>query len=235
VLAFAGERSYQEVFLVLTFPSHLLATQNSKLKTHNFCASSQLLNYSTSHFVFALFAILASLVLFPQHAYCGAVTLAWDPNSPSESIAGYRLYYGTESRSYTGVIDIANGTLKKVSKLAKGYYYYFAVTAYNEAGQESDFSEELIINTCTYKLSPRRKKFKPEGGVATAKVVTQPNCEWTAASGSDWLQIMDGESGTGTGIITYSVEPNPTPEKRVADSTFGNKNFSAIQKGSTLP
>ena len=133
------------------------------------------------------------------------------------------------------MIDISNGTLKKVSKLAKGYHYYFAVTAYNEAGQESDFSEELTVNTCTYKLSPSRKKFKPEGGVATVKVVTQPNCEWTAASGSDWLQIMDGESGTGTGIITYSVEPNPTPEKRVADSTFGGKNFSAIQKGSTLP
>ena len=119
---------------MLAFSSHLPATQNSKLKTKNFRASTQLLNHSTTHFVFALFAILASLVLFPQHAHCGAVTLAWDPNSPSENIAGYRLYYGTESRSYTGVIDISNGTLKKVSKLAKGYYYYFAVTAYNEAG-----------------------------------------------------------------------------------------------------
>ena len=217
------------------FSSRLPVTQNSKFKIQNFRASTQLRNHSTSHFVFALFVIFVSLVLFPQHAHCGAVTLAWDPNSPSENIAGYRLYYGTESRSYMGVIDISNGTLKKVSKLAKGYYYYFAVTAYNDAGEESDFSEELTVNTCTYKLSPSRKKFKPEGGVATVKVVTQPNCEWTAASGSDWLQIMDGESGTGTGIITYSVEPNPTPEKRVADSTFGNKNFSAIQKGSTLP
>jgi hypothetical protein len=134
-----------------------------------------------------------------------------------------------------GVIDITSGTLKKVSKLAKGYHYCFAITAYNEAGQESDFSEELVINTCSYKLSPSRKTFKPEGGVSTVKIVTQPNCEWTATSGASWLQIMDGESGVGPGVITYSVEPNPTPEKRIAGSTFGGKTFSATQKGSTLP
>ena len=62
------------------------------------------------------------------------------------------------------MIDITNGTLKKVSKLAKGYHYYFAVTAYNEAGQESDYSEELVVNTCKYKLSPGKKTFNPEGG-----------------------------------------------------------------------
>ena len=72
-------------------------------------------------------------------------------------------------------------------------------------------------------------------GVGTVKVVTQPNCDWTATSGTDWLQIMDGESGIGPGVITYSVEPNSTPEKRVADSTFGGKTFTVTQKGSTLP
>jgi len=213
--------------------------QDSRFKIQDCLTPTQPFNHSTvssaTALLFAFLLVLLSICTLPHHASAGAVTLAWDPNSPSENIAGYRLYYGTESRSYTGVIDISNGTLKKVSKLAKGYYYYFAVTAYNDAGEESDFSEELTVNTCTYKLSPSRKKFKPEGGVATVKVVTQPNCEWTAASGSDWLQIMDGESGTGTGVITYSVESNPTPEKRVADSSFGNKNFSAIQKGSTLP
>ncbi len=227
---------------MLNFSSHLHATQN-------FLAPTQPLNHSTTQrssyqplnhsitqlFFIPLLLILASLVLFAQHAYCGAVTLAWDPNSPSENIAGYKLYYGTESRSYSGMIDITNGTLKKVSKLEKGYHYYFAVTAYDEAGQESDFSEELTVNTCTYKLSPSRKTFKPEGGVSTVKVVTQSNCDWTATSGADWLQIMDGHGGKGPGIITYSVEPNSTLETRIAGSAFGGKTFSAKQKGSTLP
>jgi hypothetical protein len=232
-----------------SFFSCLSLTRNPQIATLNSITPTQPLHYSTTQrssyhplncstaqlFFIPLLLILASLVLFAQHAYCGAVTLAWDPNSPSEGIAGYRLYYGTESRSYTGMIDITNGTLKKVSKLAKGYHYYFAVTAYNEAGQESDYSEELVVNTCKYKLSPGRKTFKPEGGVGTVKVVTQPNCDWTATSGSDWLHIMDGESGFGPGVITYSVEPNSTPEKRVGGSTLGGKPFTVTQKGSTLP
>jgi hypothetical protein len=230
----------QEVFFMLNFSSHLPATQNflatSQRLNHSPIQHSflPLLNRSTTQLVLSFLLILASLVLFAQHAYCGAVTLAWDPNSPSEGIAGYRLYYGTESRSYTGVIDITNGTLKKVSKLAKGYHYYFAVTAYNEAGQESDYSEELVVNTCKYKLSPGRKTFNPEGGVATVKVVTQPNCDWTATSGTDWLHIMDGESGFGPGVITYSVEPNSTPEKKTAGSTFAGKTFTVTQKGSSI-
>jgi hypothetical protein len=227
----------QEVFFMLTFSSQSIVTRNSFLPTQplNYSTTQPVLHQPTAQLVFALLVILASLVLFAQYAHCGSVTLAWDPNSPSENIAGYKLYYGTESGYYTGVIDIANGTLRKVSKLAKGYHYYFAVTAYNQEGQESDFSEELTVNTCTYKLSPSRKKFKPEGGVSTVKVVTQPNCAWDAASGADWLQIMDGHSGSGPGVITYSVEPNPTPEKRIAGSPFGGKTFSATQKGSTLP
>jgi len=234
---------------MLNFSSCLPVIHNSKLRIKNCFTPTQLLNYSTTQqssyqtlnrsitqlFFIPLLLILASLFLFTQHACCGAVTLAWDPNSPSEGIAGYRLYYGTESRSYTGMIDITNGTLKKVSKLAKGYHYYFAVTAYNEAGQESDYSEELVVNTCKYKLSPGRKTFKPEGGIGTVKVVTQPNCDWTATSGADWLHIMDGESGFGPGVITYSVEPNSTPEKRVGGSILGGKTFTVTQKGSTLP
>lgn len=223
-----------------TFFSRKKSIQDSRFKIQDCLTPTQPLNHSTywrstTQRAFSLLLILASLVLFAQPAHCGAVMLAWDPNSPSENIAGYKLYYGTESRSYSGFIDITNGTLKKVSKLAKGTHYYFAVTAYNQAGQESDFSEELVVNTCTYKLSPRKKTFKPEGGVGTVKVVTQPNCNWTATSDTDWLHIIDGESGVGPGVITYSVEPNSTPETRVASSTFGGKTFSAKQKGSTLP
>ena len=231
-----------------SFSSCLSLTRNPQIATRNSITPTQLLNYSTTQrfsyqplnhsatqLVLSLLLILASLALFAQPAHCGAVTLAWDPNSPSENIAGYKLYVGNESRNYTMVIDITGGTLKKVSKLAKGQHYYFAVTAYNDAGQESDFSEEVAVNTCTFRLSPSKKTFKPEGGISTVKVVTQPNCEWTATSGADWLDIMDGHGGKGPGVITFSVEPNSTPETRIAGSAFGGKTFTAKQKGSTLP
>jgi len=33
------------------------------------------------------------------------VTLAWDPNTESD-LAGYKIHYGTTSRSYTSTVDV---------------------------------------------------------------------------------------------------------------------------------
>ena len=64
-----------------------------------------------------------------------SVTLAWDP-SPDPTVVGYRVYYGSSSRSYTQSIDAGNSTTATVSNLAAGEYF-FVVTAYNSAGLES--------------------------------------------------------------------------------------------------
>lgn len=57
---------------------------------------------------------------------------------------GYRLYYGTESGLYQNSIDLGLTTRYSLSQvpLPGGKTYYFAVTAYNAAG-ESGFSNEV--------------------------------------------------------------------------------------------
>jgi hypothetical protein len=71
-----------------------------------------------------------------------SVTLAWDPVA-SSLLAGYRLYHGAQSRTYTSVMDVGNVTTNTVPGLASGQTYYFAVTAYDSSGLESDFSNEV--------------------------------------------------------------------------------------------
>jgi hypothetical protein len=73
------------------------------------------------------------------------VTLAWDPNPGNaiDAIAGYRLYEGVANRTYTIVIDVGNVTTNTVTGLAGGVTYFFAVTAYDTNGLESDFSSEI--------------------------------------------------------------------------------------------
>ncbi len=72
-----------------------------------------------------------------------SVTLAWNP-SPDSAIAGYRLYQGVASRTYTNKINTGSVTTGTVSNLVSGATYFFAVTAYDTNGSESAFSSEVI-------------------------------------------------------------------------------------------
>jgi fibronectin type 3 domain-containing protein len=60
-------------------------------------------------------------------------------------VVGYRVYWGTASRAYqprgSGTLAGA-GNSYVVGNLQSGRTYYFAVTAYDGAGTESDFSAE---------------------------------------------------------------------------------------------
>jgi hypothetical protein len=71
-----------------------------------------------------------------------SVTVAWDPSSGSD-IAGYRLYQGGASAKYTNVVDTGKLTTATVSGLVLGATYYFAATAYDSFGLESDYSNEI--------------------------------------------------------------------------------------------
>ena len=71
------------------------------------------------------------------------IRLLWDANSEPD-VSGYRIYYGISSRTYDTIIDVGNVTSYIVQdQLLYGVMYYFAVTAYTEAGLESDYSIEV--------------------------------------------------------------------------------------------
>src|SRR5690349_21646306 len=84
--------------------------------------------------------LAAGCILSVQSAL--GVTLAWDRNSEPD-IAGYILHSGTNSGVYLNTVNVRNVTTNMVSGLTPGVTYYFAVTAYNTSGLESDFSNEI--------------------------------------------------------------------------------------------
>jgi hypothetical protein len=71
------------------------------------------------------------------------VSLQWLPN-PDPSVAGYNVYYGGASRNYTNVTSAGNFTNAIIDGLVEGKTYYFAVTAYDGFGGESDYSGETV-------------------------------------------------------------------------------------------
>ncbi len=78
-----------------------------------------------------------------------SLTASWQPptsnadGSTLTDLAGYKLYYGTQSGVYPNVVDIDNAgiTTYVVDGLSPGTYY-FTITAVDNAGNESAFASE---------------------------------------------------------------------------------------------
>lgn len=106
--------------------------------TVTFMSPSVFLRSIVSIFVVLLFS-LGAFVVDAEGA--ASVTIKWARNDEPD-IVGYRLYYGTASRTYDGYVE-SSTTVATVSFLIEGTTYYFAATAYDSAGLESAFSDEL--------------------------------------------------------------------------------------------
>ena len=84
--------------------------------------------------------------MWSHSARAATLTLAWNPN-PESDLAGYFVYWGTQSGSYTSSLIVGNRTEQQVTGLADNTTYYFVVKAYNTAGSFSGPSAEVSGTT----------------------------------------------------------------------------------------
>ena len=118
-----------------------------------------------------------------------SVTLAWDA-SPSASIAGYRVYYGTNSRAYGFVTNAGLVQTQRVTLPHSGRWF-FAATAYDSIGLESDFSDEV-----QWEAKPGAPALHGEAFVRLSPVIER------STNQVDWLSV--------TGAPTFLVATNRT-------------------------
>ncbi|MDZ7670048.1 MAG: hypothetical protein U5Q16_11740 [Gammaproteobacteria bacterium] len=83
-------------------------------------------------------------------AVVGSVNLAWQPpaenedGSPLDDLSGYRIYYGSFSRSYDDAVVVEDAAVTQWDmELASGEYY-IAMTAFDADGNESAYSNEIV-------------------------------------------------------------------------------------------
>jgi hypothetical protein len=81
----------------------------------------------------------------------GTALVSWLPptentdGSPLLDLAGYKIYYGTSSGSYTSNVNVSSpGTTSYLLEDLGSSDWYFAMTAYNSMGVESSYSPEVI-------------------------------------------------------------------------------------------
>src|SRR5262245_2219962 len=85
---------------------------------------SRVSRFTLTSLLFILFAAAVPLSAFAT----ASVTLVWNA-SPGTNVAGYNVYYGVASRTYTNKVNVGNVTNTTISGLVEGTTYYFAVTA----------------------------------------------------------------------------------------------------------
>jgi len=159
---------------------------------------------------YRLIVVLFTALMFIPSSYpsYGAdIILSWDRNQ-EEELAGYKVYYGTSSRAYfenpkqlpkeNCVVIDGRVTYTFSTALTPGVTYYFAVTAYDTSGYETDFSNEV--------------QFPPPGGGA----------DTTPPAGSIIINGGDLVTYSLDNILTLSATDDGKELDRSAGMTFSN-------------
>jgi hypothetical protein len=88
------------------------------------------------------------------------------------------------------------------------------------------------VGGCTFKLSPKDKKFKSTGGSSTVKVTPNfSDCGRTAVSNDGFITVTGGTNGVGKGSVTYTIPANTTTNTLTGTITIAGETFTVTQSG----
>ncbi|MFO0754220.1 MAG: fibronectin type III domain-containing protein [Thermodesulfovibrionales bacterium] len=167
-----------------------------------------------------LITLALSLLLFTApEAFSASTTLSWDApttntdGSPLNDLAGYKVYYGTAPGSYSPPVTVGNVTSYTISGLSGGTYY-FTVTAYDTAGNESSYSNEVSKSfTSQYTLTVS-KTGTGTGTVTGTGISCGSDCSETYASGTIVTLTASAASGSQFGGGPEEGAPAPDSASR---------------------
>lgn len=148
-----------------------------------------------------------------------SVTLAWDA-SPTPTVVGYTIQYGTNSGQYSEFLLLGNETTAVVPDLLEGVTYYFVVTAHTEEGLESDPSNELPYTV-------------PDGNINYLPPALNPLSDIAFDEGSGEQQVVlvglsSGLTSTNLQVTAKSSNPAIIPDPAVNWLDLGSEAFLSL-------
>ena len=162
----------------------------------------------TKPIVFALIFSSALSLLPELPAHAGqSLTLAWNP-SLSPTVAGYNIYYGPASGSYTNMVTVGNVTNGVLSGLVTGQTYYIAATSYDNSGNQSPFSEE-ISNTIPF-MTPVITTLPVASGITYGQTLASSVLSGGTASTPGSFAFTTPSLALNAGTANVSVTFTPT-------------------------
>ena len=173
--------------------------------------------------------VLVLAALTPSAQAQSSVTLAWNPDAGT-NIAGYKIYYGVASRTYTNTNNVGNVTNATISSLVSGTIYYFAATAYDTSGSESDYSTEVVTRTGGH--GPTIVLSSPANGASYTAPATISLAASVTANGHTITQVQFYNGATLLG--TAASAPYSFSWNNVSAGTYSLSAKAVYDSGSTV-
>src|SRR6266550_3865028 len=184
-----------------------------------------------------------SLAASPNPVTVGSnIHFTWSPPTGAgcpAGFVGYRFYVQTPGAGSFGPptnVSPPTGTSYDYTPSLTGSYAFKVDAAYTgnaacltcaiAATQDSNIVN--VTSQCTYSLSPTSNSLGSSGGTGTVGVTTQGGCGWTAVSNAGFITITGGASGSGNGMVSYSVAAN-TGAARSGTITAAGQTFTVNQ------
>jgi hypothetical protein len=172
----------------------------------------------------------------------GTVTIAWDANNESD-LAGYRVHYGTQSNgNYDDLVDVGNVTSYQVINLDAGKTYFFVVTAYDNSGNESNFSSQVnatIPNTPQPNAPPQLVGVTPLGQTQIDVVFSKELDEATATTRTNYsisnsIQVLGAILGSNQSTVHLITSTHETDRNyTLSVSNVEDRSGAIIAPGSS--
>lgn len=146
-------------------------------------------------------------------AEAATANLSWQA-SVTPNIAGYRVYYGATSGSYSQKYDAGNATQCAISNLETGKAYFFVVRGYDAYGNESADSNQVTTAVASYAvtasagtggtISPAGQVTVAQGGSAAFAIAPSPG--YAIAD----VRVNNVSVGPVTSYVISNVKANQT-------------------------
>jgi hypothetical protein len=102
------------------------------------------------------------------------------------------------------------------------------------AGQAVSVVQEGL-SACTLEIAPTSASFGDGRESGRFSVTAPAHCAWSATSGTPWVSVTAGSTGTGNGTVDYTIDSNGDGRPRTGTIAVGNRTFTVEQSGETTP
>jgi hypothetical protein len=151
-----------------------------------------------------------------------SINLAGFQPQSNATVHSYGIPQDEAARTGAGSPDIATSAFA-----GAGASFVYTVAPYSAT------VISLASAACPAGISPANQFFTLNGGDGQIAVAAPSGCNWTAASNDSWIVITSSESGSGNGVVNYTVRENFTGNPRQGSITIGGQTLAVIQDSKT--